>query len=110
MKKIVEFLIFVGALLSVAFADVVGPVYGISGMLGVEYMHGSGLIFSLPTYLVTMAIIFVLLAIIMLIVIKIMKKKNSSDKAIKTVRLIFLAIAIISVIASIIVIVTRLNK
>ena len=110
MKKIIEFLIFVGALLSVAFADVVGPVYGIPGMLGIEYMHGRGLIFSLPTYLVTMAILFVLLAVIMLIIIKIMKKKNSSDKAIKRVKLIFLAIAIISVVASIIAVVIKINS
>ena len=109
MKKVFMGLILISMLFRVAFADVVGPVNGLPGALGVEYMHGKGVVFYLPAYLIMMCLLLVIMTVIMIIITKIMKKNNADVKKIKITRMVFLGIYIVFVIASIIIVCSNID-
>ncbi len=79
MKKAIFLLLFVLFVSTVCFADVVGPVNGIDGILGAEYMHGRGTFlnpFNLVIILGAVWTFLIIMCIVLSIVIfKISKKR-----------------------------------
>jgi hypothetical protein len=109
MKKKLSLVSIFALLGTKAFADVVGPLDGIEGSLGVWYMHGSGIVFHPLEFVITMALCLVLLFVLAFVIIKIMKKKNISEKVIKYTKIAFLVLYIVLFISGAFVVFDRLN-
>lgn len=79
MKKVISLMIVLTMLSTVAFADVVGPVGGINGLLGVTYMHGRGTYLEPINLIIILGImwlfLFIICATLCFVIFKISKRK-----------------------------------
>ncbi len=109
MKKIFSTLLGLVSLGNVALADVVGPIGGMAGKLGVWHMHGRGRVFQPMSFIISFALCFLLLLAIMFIVTKIMKSKNAEQNTIKKTRIGFLVAYILLIVVGTVVVFLGLN-